>query len=696
MLRTRQEELLETRLEGLRRSLTTTDRVLSGKDVTLTFSREDDATAPAHSAGGNIVIELGKIPNLGSSSALVEILGLNYHELAHVRYGVQREQLSYKILSSQRHHRFWEAYRALEEGRVETLLAAKYAKMKKYFAYPVIKYFVKDQKTWPTAFLFTYGRRYLPLKIRETFRDIFNRTYGGAGEFADIIDKYRVIAFTSQDRIRTGALLINQFAELLDRYNVPALTTHDSSGSDTTTDEETGEDAVEAKDQALEQDEKEEEGEDGSGFKDENDEEEENEEDGESESGSGEGEPEPEEPGSGGEESESEDSGGGEGDEGTPSDSSGNEPSDSDGDGQQESERSDGEADGSSDPQDSLDQSGPGSPGQSGSHAPKPLVRSRRSATKEELEEQQRELEGEMSEALEIVLGDQGVQEDIENLKSAMEDQAGLSSSLRRRENNNLDNLQPITPQMLAEADRLKDVLRQIWAQMEPGWMYGLSEGNRIDMQRAAQAQSADDYDSIYVDWREGQQENAGLEVVIVADESWSMIEPIPMQPGESTFRRTQKSTVVSRQIWELMYALQEVEAHVTVISFSDDSFTMYDREDRVTTKGYVALEPDNGTNPTYALVEAKRIFTSSEMPNKLLVTISDGQWDHWANHNCPPILEQMEGVVKVATVIDTDTNGRGYEFVLANKFDVVRRTSGPIFEVVADAVTRIVEGNLT
>lgn len=698
MLRTRQEELLETRLEGLRRSLATTDRVLSGRNVILTFSREGSKnSSPAHSAGDRITIEIGRIPNLGSSSALVEILGLNYHELGHVLYGVQHRMLTQSVLSSQRHARFMEAYRALEEARVETLLAAKYAKMKKYFAYPVIKYFVKDKTAWPTAFLFTYGRRYLPLKIRETFKNIFSSTYGGSGEFADIIDKYRVIAFTNNARIRDGALLINQFAGLLERYNVPALSTHDSTGDDggddednrnTTkphSDDETADDAAVAQQQAQQQDEKEKKGEDGSGFRDQDDEEED--EDGEPEDGGGENGSNDDESDQGGDEPESEGSGDGQGDEGDEGDPSDDGDGDQDGDGQQSPERSGGSGNDSSDQEDSLDQSGPPSSGQSRSSASHPSVRSRRQPTRQELEQQQEELASEMSEVLDIVLDDQDIQDDVENLKAAMDDDSGLSSSLRRRGRTLTEDLQPITPQMLVEADKLKDALRQLWAQMEPGWMYGLAEGNRIDMQRAAQAQTADDYDSIYVDWREGQQENSGLEVVIVPDESWSMCEPIPDN------RFTEKSTVVSRQIWELMYALQEVEARVTVISFSDDAFTMYDREDRVTTKGYIRLVPDSGTNPTYALVEAKRIFTASEMPHKLLITISDGAWDHWANQNCPDILRGMEGVVKVAAVIDTQ--GNNYEFKMAPEYDVVRRTSGSIFDVMADAVTKMVEGNL-
>lgn len=705
MLRTRQEDLLETRLEGLRRSLSITDRVLADRNVILTFGREAKATAPAHSTGDRITIELGLIPDLGTSSALVEILGLNYHELAHVRYGVKRDKLWSAVFVNQRHPRFLEAYRVMEEARVETLLAAKYAKMKKYFAYPVIKYYVKDQRAWPTAFLFTHGRRYLPLKIRETFRDIFDRAFGGTREFADLIDRYRVIAFTDVQRIRDGALLINEFARLMEKYHLPEAQTHDSTEDDTNPDsrnnpryenttkekssEDTKEDSEQAKSQTEKQDQKEKSGDDGSGF---HDEEEEEDEDGESEDGGGEDDSGDQSDESG-DEDQSQDSGGGQDQEGD-GDRSGDS-DDQDDDGKSESGRPGKSGKGANQQKDSLDQPKQNGKGQGGGNAPTPPVRSRREPTKQELKEQRQELLGEMSDVLDTVLGDEDVQIDVENLKSAMEDDSGLSSSLARHENSRDDDLKPVTTGMLSEADQLKDALRQIWALMEPGWQYGLSEGNRIDMSRAALAQSADDYDSIYADWQEGQQENAGLEVVIVADESESTsdVVPLPEEAGILNSMKTKKVTVISRQIWELMYALQEVEARVTVLSFESQSRTMYDREDRVTTKGYVHLTPRGGTNPTQALIEATRIFRASEMPNKLLITVSDGAWDYWAINNCPAVLNQMEGVTKVAVVVDTD--GEEYEFELADKFDVVRRTNGPIFDVMADAVTKIVEGNI-
>lgn len=696
------DELLDTRLEGLRRTLTTTDRVLSGRGVELTFDRAvvPPGTFPGKSMGDRITISLGVIPNLGSSSALVHILGVNYHEVAHVRYGVGPENLK---PSGVQHPRFMEAYRVIEEHRVETLLAAKYAKMKKYFAYPVIEHFVKDRGTWPVAFLYTHGRRYLPMKIRDTFRGIFNKKYGGVKEFSQVIDEYRVLVFTTEDRLLRGADLVNQFAALLEKYKLPPLSSHDStsnrSGESTKdfSDNETEEEGEQAASQTEEQDSQESQGEDGSKFSNEEDEDEEGS-DGEPEDGDGENSPNPSgtsAEGDEGDEPESQGSGSGQDqEEGDSQQGSGSGSGSGDDDYQQGS--GDQGKDGHGGQDDKSDGS-PGSSGKGGTGTGKGK-RSRRSS-RQELRQQEQELQGDMSDALETVLASESVQNDVENLRAAMEDQASLSSSLQRHENSDEVKLKPVTQDMLREADRLKEVMRQIWAQMEPGWEYGLSEGNRLDMGRAALAQSADDYDSIYCDWIPGQQENAGAEFVILADESGSMNEPVNL-PGEEKLvhrMKTTKATVVSRQVWELVYALQEIEAHVTVIAFESQGRTLYDRSDRVTTNGYVHLIPRGGTQPAGSLKEASRILNMSEMKNKMLIVISDGSWDgmYWSGGSVSyeETLDMIEGVVKVAVLVDSDDSG--YQFTLADKFHVVHRTNGPVFDVMAEATTKLMERNM-
>jgi len=724
------EDVLRTRLEGLRRSLELTDRVLSGRDVTLKFDLSPFASEPASSLGNKITVNVGTIKNLGSSSALVSILGLNYHEVAHVRYGVNPASLQ-SSLGKKAHTRFLEAYRIIEEARIETLLSTKYEKMKKYFAYPVVEFFVKNPNSWKTAFLYLHGRRYLPRKIRDTFRNIFEERHGkdATEAFADLIDQYRVLSFRrAQGRI-DAAKIINNFAELLDLENFPHQETHDSERSKdgrSVPAEDTEADAEEAKEQTQQQDEKEEQGEDGSDF-DEPEEEPEDDEDQEDESEEEEGEEDDgdtsdaddsddvSDDGTGdlADDDEAEDQGSDDPGDEEPEDEPGEEgESDGSGDGEDheedppsgDGERGDGDSAGSNDADAESDGGGgssredsDGLPEEDSSSADGSGVGSgdRANDPGEFVIEDAEELAEAMGEILAGVLDSDEVQQDIENCKGAMDDAASLSSLLDRHPMSDAKNLLPVTSEMLREADRLQEPLRQLWAMMEPGWEYGLSEGARIDMNRAVLARDADDYDSIYVDWNEGQQDNAGLEVVVLADESSSMGGIVP-NPGENLndvpyearwdgSRRT-RGQVVSKNVWELQYALQEIDAVVTVLTFSYNSRTLYDRNDRVTTKGYANLVPSGGTNPVEAIKEARRILTMSEMKNKMLVVISDGEWGF--EKEITESLAAVEGAAKVAILIGED------RFRYEKDFNVVARTTGSVFEPMAEAVVKITERN--
>lgn len=708
------QDILITRLEGLRRALELTDRVLSGQKATLKFNLDCAQDAePALSYGSDILVNVGLIRDLGSNSALVKILGLNYHEVGHVRYGMNPDVLS--LCLRQRHHRFLDAFQVVEEARIETLLSAKYAKMKKYFTYAVVEFFVEDKRTWGNAFLFTHGRKYLPLEIRRTFRDIFEKAHGKkvAKEFGDLIDEYRVLSFRKEPGRAEGARIIDEFAKLLDRLGFPELAPHKSGRAKQpsfTPGADTEDDAGEAKRQASQQEEEEsredtsgeEQGEQPEESEEESSEEEEEdfEEESESESEEDDSEDEPDSgsddvpsgagqdeddqsddaPGSSDEEEENgeeiEGSGGGEdseepGEGGLDSDV----PADNEPDG--DLEGVEGPPDDDQDNEEEGGQEGPGvGSGERTEGADDASV-----LDSEELEEA---LAGLVS----GVLDNEDVQEDLEHFRGAMDDESSLSSLLDRHPNSKPERLLPVTLDMIQESARLGDVLRQLWAQMEPGWKYGLSEGTRIDMNRAAMVTDPDDYDSIYVDWEEGQQENSGIEVVIAGDESGSMTNLV----GEGTsWDRPSRGSILSKNVWELMFALKEIDATVTVLTYSGMARTLYDRNDQVSAGGYAEIKPSGGTYPVPAVLEARRILTMSEMKHKVLIVISDGEWGR--NQEVVQSLNILEEALKVMILIGNE--GMYFSPEYAKQFDVVARTTGSVFEPMAEAVVKLTERNM-
>lgn len=694
------QDILATRLEGLRRSLQLTDRVISGKhDLTLTFSQEDSKDPARHIAGA-ITVFTKKVPKIASASGLVHVLGLNYHELAHVRYSIDPTTLRNKYSGM----RFMEAYQILEEARVETLMCAKYGKAGKYFAYPVIEHFVNERGTWNVAFLYTHGRRYLPRNIRDTFREKFDKKYGSRNwygksvgpskEFAAVIDAYRVLSFTDNASKNRAGVLINQFEKLLTKHQIPdQVLPHQDQNQPVPQpygggkqlqqaqeekrreDQQKQEEAEEAKQKAEKQDEEEEKGKDGSGFGKKEEEEDEGGEDEAEDNGSG-SEPDedegsdPQDDESESEEGESEGSGRRQDqkedgdDAGADQPGSGSGDSDDDESGQPGNAGASGQS-GAGDDGDGSDQDSEGS---GAGAADGSLNASHAVGTDWELS---RALE----DALGTVLHDQDTQDEVGRLQDAMDSSIGLTSTLDRFPDNWYKNLKPVTPAMMAESEAIATVLRELWAKMEPGWEFGLSEGTRIDMNRAALAQDTDDYETIYVDWNEGQQDNSGLEVVILIDRSGSMV--------------GSKIIYASQHLWELMKAIQEVDASVTALCYDHRANTLYHREDQVTVAGYVHIAHDGGTNPYDALKEAKRILSMSEKPNKLLIVCTDGEWQN--EQNCGKVLEETDAV-RVAIQIG-HPGFRG--FSCEDKFHIIGKTQGRIIEPMAKAVAELIGRNV-
>lgn len=699
--RMRWRDTEQTRLEGLRRSLQLTDRILSNStDITLKFGSMSPEGLSLHnshaiSVDKSITINPENIPHPTSVEGIANILGLNYHELAHVFFSLESYQkisLAYVPTSKQLskiHPKFSTAYRILEEHRVETLMVAKYPSMKKYFAYPIFSIMLKENSAsdLQTRHLLLHGRRYLPRKIRETYRKFFVQAYTetAAAEFDDLIDKYRVISLSSLVERRIAAGVIQDFAVLLDKYGVIPPNAHDSSGASGDGDSKAQSASKQAKNDSKEQDKKEQDpAVDGSGFhKEEEKEENDNSGDGrnsegdagsDSEDGSGEEDSSDAAEGgsSGGDDSDQDDS------DGDSVQGSGNEAD------QRDSSGSSEDQEGGSDKSDKSQQSAAGSGRGSSPVSDQPTEPETLNPG---------EIKNELQSLLTEIVDDDEVNSEIGRFQDAMEDQSGMGSTLSLTPEKRPDQLKTVTADMINRSGRIEDELRQIWAKMDSGWNYGTSEGNRLNMERAALAHDPEDYDSIYDDWEPGQQESAGLEVVIMGDRSGSMGSPV-LPDGKTRWdydwdERQKFPTLVqtvSQNIWELMHALQEIDAQVTVLTYDDTCYTLFERGELVTTSGYYELQQDGGTNPTDAFNEARRILSQSEMPNKLLVNFTDGSWS--GNEKLiRQSLESLHDTVKVAALLgDYGTDKFGYK----NDFDVVRETKGDILDIMATAVMEI------
>lgn len=599
------------RLRALVRVFTKTNRILTG-DLKVRVNLLDPDSpdlaglsrnlkqAPGFTVYPDIYVNYKQFDNFKEARTVVQLLGLNYHELAHVLYTPRKFPKNW--LSSDRERQAWNI---LEDQRIESFFTAKYPPAGKYFTEMVVRFYVEHPEKWSAVFPATYGRSFLPLEIRQEFEARY-ALQENVERMKYLINKYK--KFTTYQFVNNHAAVQKVVAEF-----ATLLTQQEDSGEPLPGDEcgnpnpEKGEpnkkEEQEARDKDRQRRQKEEDnGEDQSGFWEDEDEETSDEE----ESGMGDASEPDDESGEGddGEEDTSGDDDSGEGEsgdgEGEEDDGSGSGSDDSDepsnGDDPDESDGGDSDGEDSSDrDRDSSSDSEPGDSAGIGDS---------------ELESQfdNDELEDYLNDVVDAVNEDESVSQEVQQITAAMNDQGNIDVI-------DFDHTPgaeiPATPLEVKTSDGMMRELRRIYAEVEPGWKYG-SDVGKLNVDRAMQ--DPENYDEMFDEWDEGREHEVGLEVFIAIDTSWSM----------SGIEIDQ----ASRALWLLKRALDDVDAKTTVIGFSSHTHGLFSREQKVDRTKIPMWEAIGGTQPAHMFHLARRVLSVTDMPNKLFVCITDGDWE--------------------------------------------------------------------
>ena len=186
----REEEVQEraVRLNTLCRVYEQGDRVLTGDPVIVNVM--PDGPAPAWSDGASIYINLDQIEDMDLET-LTQVTGLNYHELSHHLYSPRKGTTFMQWVVENGH---LQSANILEDQRIETLFVARYPAVASYLTGMVSRWLGKDEDGMRGNYICIRGRRYLPVEIRQAFRDEF--AFPDVVPAAiDIIDQYRLLAF---------------------------------------------------------------------------------------------------------------------------------------------------------------------------------------------------------------------------------------------------------------------------------------------------------------------------------------------------------------------------------------------------------------------------------------------------------------------------------------------------------------------
>lgn len=197
------------RIETLARIYEQADRVITGDPVEVRV--EPTGPAPAWSDGKSITFNAEQIEDFDIEE-LVQLNGLNYHELAHHEYTPRR---SSKLVEWVITNNMMMSFNMLEDQRIETLLIGRFPSVIPYLQATVLRWLANSPQEVMLNYPCIRGRRYLPLEIREAFRDNFI-IQELVPTIARIVDEYRTLALPDNDA--RAKELIEQFkTEVLDK-----------------------------------------------------------------------------------------------------------------------------------------------------------------------------------------------------------------------------------------------------------------------------------------------------------------------------------------------------------------------------------------------------------------------------------------------------------------------------------------------
>lgn len=189
----------------------TADRILTNQDVTCVFN-DSEQPFPAFNDGSVITFNTKVIDtsDLDSDEFLIQVTGLNYHEVAHLLWTPRQNCEFMKQVTA---NNVLIAFNILEDTRIEALLVSKYPSTVPFLLKATYDYFMDNQN--PFMFAIIGGRTYLPKDLVDLLYQQFAMTVGEevALEIVGIINRYRTLSLPKQGD--EGLILIKRFAELL-------------------------------------------------------------------------------------------------------------------------------------------------------------------------------------------------------------------------------------------------------------------------------------------------------------------------------------------------------------------------------------------------------------------------------------------------------------------------------------------------
>lgn len=219
------EESIEKarRLERLTQAFARVNSVLTLRHTKVKVASEPAMSAPAWSDSDTVTFNASHIGDLSDVRDLAWLKGLDLHEVAHILY---TPRFGSNLPDWVRENDMWQAFNALEDMRIETLLVGRFPAIVPWMTATIVRFFVDNPESFKTSYAVLRGRRYLPVELRAESRKAWEKT-DVLDELVDIIDAYRLLLFPRDSEVAKD--LITRFHNLM-----PKAPKIDISTSDTT------------------------------------------------------------------------------------------------------------------------------------------------------------------------------------------------------------------------------------------------------------------------------------------------------------------------------------------------------------------------------------------------------------------------------------------------------------------------------
>jgi len=543
----------------------------------------DENGAPAWSGANDVWFNEAKINDKFDTETLLSIQGLDFHELAHVRYTPRNgSEICLWVIENN----YWKAFNALEDQRIETLMVGRFPSTVNWLTATVAQFILNTPEAIENAYPLLRGRRYLPLEIRQLARKHY-RKQENIVALAEVIDEYRLLLFP--DDTERAKELIARFAELIQGDNLADPNGHDSrpfQGHESSDSRPAPKREQERDRKNAEKQEKELDKEDSQSSSDDSDSDDSDSDDSDSQSNSSADD-------SADDSDDSDSNGNGAGDSDDDDDSDSKEDSDSSsadfGD-VTVSEDSDSDDD-DSDFDDSYEADNLSRHAGAGGKS--------KTANSKEVTDTMEEIIQSVTEDLMDNLNKLSMQVVGKPLMGTVE--AESVSRADYRSVSATADLVSVQRSFARELERLK-------ANYDPSWLTEQRSG-KLNAKRYMQGASVR---TLFDKWQSGRDDVTAIEAVILLDRSSSM--------------QGHNAKEAYKSLWAIKRSLDKVQASTTVYTFDSHTRLLYSADEKADT-----TIRDSGasgtTQPEVAILNAQNILANTDKPIRILFMITDGAW---------------------------------------------------------------------